>query len=194
MPITAATISPAAAISLVANEVLRASERAAVVSSHQLDALCNLLISADRVFVSAAGRSGTALRMTAMRLMHLGLDVHVVGDVTTPAIEAGDVLLTASGSGGTESVVRTAQLAANAGAHVGAITATVGSPLAQIAKVVVVVPAAQKLDRTASASEQYAGSLFEQVVVLIGDGLFHALWHRQGSSAEGLWARHSNLE
>lgn len=194
MPSTTATISSAAAISLVANEALRAAERAAVASSEQLDALADLLLSADRVFVGAAGRSGIALRMTAMRLMHLGLDIHVVGDATTPAIGVGDVLLTASGSGTTESVVRTAQKAAAAGARVGAITTAATSPLGDIADVLVVVPAAQKLDRTAAASDQYAGSLFEQVVVLLGDGLFHALWQRQGSSADDLWPRHSNLE
>ncbi|MBW9111443.1 6-phospho-3-hexuloisomerase [Microbacterium ureisolvens] len=196
MPSTTAiaAISPSAAISLVANEALRAAERAAVASSEQLDALADLLGSADRVFVGAAGRSGIALRMTAMRLMHLGLDVHVIGDVTTPAIGVGDVLLTASGSGTTESVVRTAQKAAAAGAGVAAITTVAASALADITDVLVVVPAAQKLDRTAAASDQYAGSLFEQVVVLLGDGLFHALWQRQGSSADDLWPRHSNLE
>ena len=189
-----ATISSAAAISLVANEALRAAERAAVASSEQLDALADLLLSADRVFVGAAGRSGIALRMTAMRLMHLGLDVHMVGDVTAPAISTGDVLLTASGSGTTESVVRTAQKAAAAGAGVAAITTAPATPLADLADVLVVVPAAQKLDRTGAASDQYAGSLFEQVVMLLGDGLFHALWQRQGSSADDLWPRHSNLE
>jgi 6-phospho-3-hexuloisomerase len=194
MPSTTATISSAAAISLVANEALRAAERAAVARAEQLDALADLLSSVDRVFIAAVGRSGIALRMTAMRLMHLGLDVHVVGDVTTPAIGVGDVLLTASGSGTTESVVRTAQKAAAAGARVAAITTTAASPLGDIADRLVVVPAPQKLDRTAAASDQYAGSLFEQVVVLLGDGLFHALWQRQGSSADDLWPRHSNLE
>ena len=189
-----ATISSAAAISLVANEALRAAERAAVASSEQLDALADLLLSADRVFVGAAGRSGIALRMTAMRLMHLGLDVHMVGDVTAPAISTGDVLLTASGSGTPEPVVRPAQRAPPAAAGVAAITTAPASPLADLADVLVVVPAAQKLDRTGAASDQYAGSLFEQVVMLLGDGLFHALWQRQGSSADDLWPRHSNLE
>jgi 6-phospho-3-hexuloisomerase len=56
------------------------------------------------------------------------------------------------------------------------------------------VPAAEKLDRSASASAQYAGSLFEQTVVLLGDALFHALWRRSGQSADELWPRHANLE
>lgn len=191
---TTATISPSASISLVANELLRAAERTSIASARDLDRLADLLHDADRVFVAGAGRSGLALRMTAMRLMHLGLDVHVVGETTTPAITAGDVLLTASGSGTTESIVRAAQQASAQGAGVGVITTAEVSPLADNADVRVLVPAAQKLDRSAESSAQYAGSLFEQAVVVIGDGLFHALWQRQGSSADDLWPRHANLE
>lgn len=188
------TISTSASISLVANELLHAAERASIASAPQLDQLVELLEGADRVFVFGAGRSGLALQMTAMRLMHLGLDVHVVGEVTAPAIAAGDVLLTASGSGTTESIVRAAQRATDVGAQVAVITASASSPLSAIADVQVVVPAAQKLDRTAAASDQYAGSLFEQTVVAIGDGVFHALWMRQGTTADDLWPRHANLE
>ena len=191
---TSTTISTGAAVSLVANEVLRAAERTGVAGAARLDRLAELIEGAERVFVIGAGRSGLALRMTAMRLMHLGLAAHVVGDATAPAIGPGDVLLTASGSGTTESIVRAAQRATAAGARVGLITAAEESPLSDIAAVSVVVPAAQKLDRSAAASAQYAASLFEQVVVIIGDGVFHALWRRQGTSADDIWPRHSNLE
>lgn len=156
--------------------------------------VADLLADADRVFVVGAGRSGLALRMTAMRLMHLGLEVHVVGDVTTPAIAAGDVLLTASGSGTTGAIVRAAESAAEAGARIAAITTAADSPLADLATAVVVVPAADKLDRSGTASAQYAGGLFEQLVVVLGDALFHTLWKRSGASADELWPRHANLE
>jgi 6-phospho-3-hexuloisomerase len=132
--------------------------------------------------------------MTAMRLMHLGLVVHVVGEVTTPAIERGDLLLTASGSGTTGVIVRAAETAAGVGADVVLITTAADSALASSATVALVVPAAAKLDRSGTASAQYAGSLFEQSVVLIGDALFHALWQRSGQSADDLWPRHANLE
>lgn len=160
----------------------------------QLSALTESVANADRVFLIGAGRSGLALRMTAMRLMHLGLAVHVVGDVTTPAIRSGDILLTASGSGTTGGIVRAAQSAVKAGASVAAITTAASSPLAALAGTLVVVPAAGKLDRSGSASSQYSGSLFEQLVVVIGDALFHALWQRGGISADELWALHANLE
>jgi 6-phospho-3-hexuloisomerase len=156
--------------------------------------VADLVAAAPRVFVLGAGRSGLALRMTAMRLMHLGLAVHVVGEVTTPAIERGDLLLTASGSGTTGVIVRAAETAAGVGADVVLITTAADAALASSATVALVVPAAAKLDRSGTASAQYAGSLFEQSVVLIGDALFHALWQRSGQSADDLWPRHANLE
>jgi len=153
-----------------------------------------LLGDAERVFVHGAGRSGLALRMTAMRLMHLGFDVHVVGEVTTPAIRRGDVLLVASGSGTTGGIVQAARTADEAGARVLAVSTTADSPLAAVADTTLVVPAATKTDRSGTASAQYAGGLFEQAVMLLGDALFHALWQRSGHSADDLWPRHANLE
>lgn len=159
-----------------------------------LDSAAAHLRGADRVFVLGAGRSGLALGMTAMRLMHLGLEVHVVGDVTTPAITAGDVLLVASGSGTTGVIVRAAETAASVGAQIVALTTAPQSRLAELATVTVVVPAAQKTDHDGAISAQYSGGLFEQVVELLGDALFHSLWQASGATAAELWPRHANLE
>lgn len=187
------TATVEASLARIAAEASGVVER---IAAHpgELDPVLDALTSADRVFVLGAGRSGLALRMTAMRLMHLGLDVHVVGETTTPAISAGDALLTASGSGTTAGIVRAAETAVEAGARVVAITTAPDSPLARAADAVVVVPAAAKLDRSATASTQYAGGLFEQSVVLVGDAVFDALWRRSGLSADDLWPRHANLE
>jgi len=186
--------SVAASITLIRRELDALITSALDGNPAALDAFATALGDADRVFVHGAGRSGLALRMTAMRLMHLGLTVHVVGDVTTPAITSGDVLLTASGSGTTGGVVRAAQSAVDAGASVAAITTATKSPLAKLAAHVLVLPAADKLDRSGSASAQYAGGLFEQAVVLVGDALFHSLWKQSGATADDIWPRHANLE
>ena len=191
---TTLTISPGASISLIVNELLRTAERTATSDADALARLVDLLEGAERIFVLGAGRSRLALRMTAMRLMHLGAEVHVVGDTTTPAIGPGDVLLTASGSGTTDSIVRAAARARDTGARVAVITTAATSPLGDLADVQVTVPAAQKRGGDGATSAQYAGSLFEQAVVVLGDGLFHALWQRQGTSADDLWQRHANLE
>lgn len=139
------------------------------------------------------GRSGLAIQMAAMRLMHLGLRVHVAGEVTAPAIGAGDLLIAVSGSGTTGSVVGAADTAKSVGASVIAITTSPDSPLAQRADEVLVLPAADKQDHSGSVTSQYAGSLFEQSVLLAFDALFQALWRSDDQSAERLWERHANI-
>ena len=149
---------------------------------------------AHRVFTVGTGRSGLALQMLCMRLMHLGIDAHVVGETTTPAIVEGDVLVAASGSGGTTRVVNAAKTAVKQGAQVVAITTAPDSDLAGQAADVLRVAAADKQDFEGDASQQYAGSLFEQAVLILGDALFHGLWQTAGDSAQELWRNHANLE
>jgi 6-phospho-3-hexuloisomerase len=187
-------LSVATALEAVASEIAVAGRGIVSANADSLDRAADELRKARRVYTLGAGRSGIALSMTAMRLMHLGLTVHVVGEATAPAIAAGDVLLVASGSGTTEGIVRAAQKAREVGASTVAITADESSAVAGLAAVTIVVPAARKRDRDSAASAQYAGSLFEQFVVIVGDALFHALWKASGQTADELWPRHSNLE
>jgi 6-phospho-3-hexuloisomerase len=167
---------------------------AAGVDPAQVAALASELRIADRVFVTGAGRSGLVLKMAAMRLMHLGLNVHVVGEITAPAIRSGDLLLAASGSGTTSGVVKAADVAASQGARVAAYTTNAASPLATIADAVVVIPAAQKTDHASSVSRQYSGSLFEQVLFATTEAVFQSLWDEDAAAPEELWLRHANLE
>ncbi|WP_258804444.1 6-phospho-3-hexuloisomerase [Pseudarthrobacter sp. NS4] len=178
-------------ISLVLTEIADTSGN---ISPLQLDDAAAELGRASRVFVAGAGRSGLVLRMAAMRLMHLGLVVHVAGDTTTPAIREGDLLLVASGSGTTSGVVKAAETASKAQARIVAFTANPGSPLAGLADAVVVLPAQQKTDHGSGVSRQYSGSLFEQVLFVATEALFHSLWDTADVPAEQLWLRHANLE
>lgn len=178
-------------LSLVRDEI---ADTAAKIDEEQLADLAHLLNQPGRVFVAGAGRSGLVLRMAAMRLMHLGLTVHIAGDTTTPAISSGDLLLVASGSGTTAGVVKAAQTAAKAGARIAAFTTNQASPLAGLADALVVIPAAQKTDHGSSVSRQYSGSLFEQVLFLATEAIFQSLWDNADEPAEQLWLRHANLE
>jgi 6-phospho-3-hexuloisomerase len=192
LPIDQTSVS--AALDAVSAELATTAASTAEANRDALDTAADLLRGADRVFTLGAGRSGIALNMTAMRLMHLGLTVHVVGEATAPAIGPGDVLLVATGSGSTEGIVRAVDTAGSVGALTIAITTDAASPVGASATVAIVVPAATKLDRDGAVSVQYAGGLFEQSVVLLGDALFHALWKASGQTADDLWPRHSNLE
>ncbi|MBD1544436.1 6-phospho-3-hexuloisomerase [Arthrobacter sp. IA7] len=194
-PAGTSTAVPAASVTrnqlLVLDEIQRTAAR---VDPEQVAALASEIKDAERIFVTGAGRSGLVLKMAAMRLMHLGLTVHVVGETTAPAIRAGDVLLAASGSGTTSSVVKAAQTAAAQGARVAVYTTNPGSPLAEAASAVVVIPGVQKTDHGSAASRQYSGSLFEQVLFTTTEAVFQSLWEEDAAAAEDLWLRHANLE
>jgi 6-phospho-3-hexuloisomerase len=175
--------------------IVRELERTlAAVDNDEVLQAQRVILAARRVFVAGAGRSGLALKMAAMRLMHLGLTVHVAGEITTPAIAAGDILIVVSGSGTTAGAVHAADVATKAGATVLAITADRSSRLSYHATNIVLIPAATKQDHRGNVSEQYAGALFEQSALLLMDAIFQALWHQRGESAQQLWTRHANLE
>lgn len=114
------------------------------------------LDAAERVFVAGAGRSGFMANALAMRLVHLGSRVHVVGETTAPTMTSGDVLVAVSGSGSTPGTVRTAEEAARVGGRVVAVTTDTDSSLASLADTVVPVPAATK-HRRAGETESKIG-------------------------------------
>lgn len=58
-----------------------------------MEKFADAILKADRIFVAGAGRSGFVARAFANRLMHMGLTVFFVGEPTTPAIKAGDLLV-----------------------------------------------------------------------------------------------------
>lgn len=167
---------------------------AAALEYKDFGSLVSSIQMAESIFLFAAGRSGFSMRSIAMRLMHLDFKVYFVGDTTTPAIQTGDLLWVASGSGTTGSIVKAAEKAKAAGAKVIAITTNPTSMLAGICDTHILLPAAEKEDHGGSKSKQYAGSLFEQALLLLGDAVFMELWKIDGSPAETLWKRHANME
>ena len=96
------------------------------VDADEVEALGAALLAAERVFVAGKGRTGLQMRAFAMRLMHLGLIVHVVDDVTTPAIGAGDLLLIGSSSGRTGSLLRYIETVGTTGARLATLTGNSG--------------------------------------------------------------------
>src|SRR5690606_2552247 len=83
-----------------------------------IDKFENMIIDANNIFVTGAGRSGLAAKAFAMRLMHLGLSSYVVGETISPAINADDCIIAISGSGETNTIVSAAKIAKNRGSKV----------------------------------------------------------------------------
>jgi len=178
-------------LGLILEENLKMTDR---IDFEQVALIIPFLQKAERIFLTGAGRSGLSLKSAAMRLMHFGFTVFVAGETTTPAIRKGDLLIAASGSGTTSTIVKAAEKTVAAGAEVVAFSTTTDSPLAKLSSLVVILPAAQKEDHGKTISAQYAGSLFEQGLLLLTDAIFQTMWAQDGTPAEELWKRHANLE
>ena len=69
-------------------------ERIGEITDHISEKECvefiNTIKSSPRIYVVGAGRSGLVAKAFAMRLVHLGIKVFVVGETVTPALRAGD--------------------------------------------------------------------------------------------------------
>jgi 6-phospho-3-hexuloisomerase len=167
----------------------------AAVSRQEVRRLADVLSAAPRIFVAGEGRSGFMAKAFAMRLMHLGLPVHVIGETTTPAVKADDVVVAISGSGTTGGTVRVAGQAVKVGATVHVVTTDAESPLAALAATVLVLPAATKHRRPGEAATvQPLSSLFDQVTHVSLDVVCLLLAGRRGIDNATAAATHANTE
>lgn len=146
-----------------------------------------------RIFVLGAGRSGLMAKGFAMRLMHIGYTVYVIGETITPSVQEGDVLVAVSGSGKTASIVELAEKAKGNGVTVVGVTSRANSPLGELADVALVVPGATKAGDGVK-SIQLLSTLFDQSVHITLDVLALKLSRRDNVSNESAGAEHSNME
>lgn len=159
-----------------------------------IEQLAQKITEVERIFVIGEGRSGLAIRMAAMRLMHLGCQVYVVGETTTPSIRASDLFIACSGSGSTETVCAIATKAKTIGAYLVGVTVNKQSSLGQLVDLTIELAAATKQDFEHGRSQQFAGSLFEQSTLLFFDTLFYVLSQMLNKNPQLLLALHANLE
>lgn len=166
------------------------------VDGKAVTAVVHQLLQAKRVYVAGGGRSGLMARSFAMRLMHLGLTTYVVGETTTPSIGPDDLLVVCSGSGQTQVTVLMTGVARRMGSHVVAITANRHSPIAHQADTLLLLEAPHKKSAHdgATPSLQYAGSMFEQALLVLLDAIAMEIARKLGRTMEEMQQRHTNLE
>lgn len=160
----------------------------------ELDALAAHIAAARHIVCYGVGREGLMMRALAMRLYHLGLSVQVVGDMATPPVGSGDLLLVSAGPGDFSTVSALMGVARGAGADIACITAQPEGGAARAANTVLCIPAQTMADDAAPASILPMGSLFEGAQFLIFEMLILELRDRLGLSATAMRARHTNLE
>ena len=168
------------------------------VHDREVEQLVDEIERASSVFVAGAGRSGLMAKAFAMRLLHMGRQVYVVGETTTPNITDQDLLIVGSGSGATESLVAIAQRAKNKfNARLALVTIFPDSPIGQLAdvKIRIAAPTPKTMSNQQVAdSIQPMGSLFEQSLLLLLDIIVLCLMERAGQSSSTMFTRHANLE
>lgn len=165
------------------------------ITEEHLEQLTAALSHSGRVFVAGAGRSGLMMKAFAMRLMHLGLDVYVVGETVTRSISEGDLLLIGTGSGETKSLLPMAEKARSLKAKVGTLTLSPESSIGKLSDIIVKIPGAPK-DQTGNEAltVQPMGTLFEQMLLIVCDAVILRLMNNQALTGQAMYGNHANLE
>jgi len=160
----------------------------------EIEGIVDELLGARRIACYAGGREGLVMRGLVMRLFHAGLDVHYVGDMTCPAIGAGDLLVLSCGPGRISMVEALAGVAERDGARLLYLTAQPQNPPADRADRIVRVPAQTMADDAGSAAALPMGSAYEIALFVLVDLVTNGVRRRRSESVEELRSRHTNLE
>jgi 6-phospho-3-hexuloisomerase len=163
-------------------------------AADEADRLCDELLQARRIACYGVGREGLMMRALCMRLMHLGLDAHMVGDMTTPPLGAGDLLVVSAGPGSFSTVKALQGVAHGAGARTVAVTAQPGGEVPIAADAVIHLRAQTMADDKGGKSVLPMGSLYEAAMLIFFDIVSILLRERTGQTMEGMRSRHTNLE
>ena len=145
-----------------------------------------------RVFIAAAGRSKMVANMFAMRLMHCGLNVQVVGETTTTQISKFDMLLLVSGSGETKQLINFAKKADEVGSDILLVTASPTSTLRYIADETFQIGPSS---RVLSADKNLPlGSRFELATMIFFETVILNFMEHLKLTEDNLRNCHTNLE
>ncbi|PYB69612.1 SIS domain-containing protein [Rhizobium wuzhouense] len=165
------------------------------IDGNQFEAAVSEISNAKRIALYGVGREGLQIKGLAMRLFHLGLKSAVVGDMTTPPLEQGDLLIVSAGPGDFSTVSALMGVAKGAGARVLVVTAQPSGGAAVKADVVLHVPAQTMAnDQGETASVLPMGSLYEGALYVAFELLILSVRDRLGVPSAVMRANHTNLE
>jgi len=160
----------------------------------EVDRLCDELLKARRIACYGVGREGLMMRALCMRLMHLGLDAHMVGDMTAPPLGERDLLVVSAGPGSFSTVKALVGVAREAGARIAVVTAQPQGEVPRAADTVIHLRAQTMADDKGGRSVLPMGSLYEAAMLIFFDIVSIVLRERTGQTMDGMRGRHTNLE
>jgi 6-phospho-3-hexuloisomerase len=184
----------------LADQAARAADEirqaVAAIDPATLKAMVAELARAARVVCYGVGREGLMMRALAMRLYHMGLDAHVVGDMSCPPVGPGYLLIVSAGPGSFSTVDGLIGVARAAQARVACVTAQPQGKAAQASDLVFLIPAQTMANDQGAAATSVLpmGSLFEGAQYLAFELLILALRDHLGVPPDAMRARHTNLE
>jgi len=179
-------------IHLIINEISTVLQK---VDDAEIHDFIQEIRNARKIVSTGAGRVGMAVRGFTMRLGHLGLSAHMVGDTTVPSVGKGDLLLVASGSGETQTIVDLVTIARKNGCRIALITGNPASRMGEMADVIVKLSAPSKTKSVQGfTSLQPMTTLNEQCLAILLDAIVLTLMEQMNETHDTMWARHSNLE
>ena len=163
------------------------------VKDAEVERLLDAIVKAKCIQVFGMGRMKCSVRAFVMRLMHMGLDAHVVYDTTCPNIGPGDLLIA---NGACTTICYTVmQIAKKLGATVAAITANPKSKAAKLCDLVVNLRGQVHGGRPYEIpSAQPMAALFEQTIFVFEDILIQLLMKKLKITAAQMAKRHTNLD
>ncbi len=153
--------------------------------------LTAMLDKANRIFLAGAGRSKLVGNFFAMRLVHSGYDVSVVGEIVTPSIKQGDLLIIISGSGETEQLVAFTKKAKDVGADIMLISTKSDSTIGDLADGVFQIGTPEMY---AKVKGMPMGTVFELSTLLFLESTVSHIIHEKGIPEEIMRERHANME
>lgn len=160
-----------------------------------VDRAVDAIADARRIALYGCGREGLQIKGFCMRLYHLGLQVAMVGDMTTFALGPGDLFIASAGPGALPTAQTLMAVARNADAQTLLVTAQPDGPAAALADLVLTIPAQTMADdRGAGLSVLPMGSLFEGAQYILFEVMILALRDKLGVTPEAMRANHTNLE
>jgi len=153
--------------------------------------LIAMLDKANRIFLAGAGRSKLVGNFFAMRLVHSGYDVSVVGEIVTPSIKQGDLLIIISGSGETEQLIAFTKKAKDVGADIMLISTKSDSTIGDLADGVFQIGTPEMY---AKVKGMPMGTVFELSTLLFLESTVSHIIHEKGIPEEIMRERHANME
>lgn len=169
------------------------------VDQDSIEALVDIIMDADRIFVAGWGRAGNVGRILGMNMSQLGRVVFCVGDNNTPAITDKDILIICSGSGNTKTISLIAQQAKDHGAKVALMSFNgADSTMGKIADVNVHIPRITRDELTKEGMQPYEGGalgeVFYNAAFMMNDFITTCVMKRTGQTFEDIIKNHNSLE